>query len=179
MSAGTIVQDLFSQVLAAEGVTTLPGSIAPGLTMSAVVWNGKQASAALTWLATQSGYWWNIDVNNVLWFQPYTGLPAPFTLDGTQVATDSVLKVTFGNDQFVNRQYVKGAYAEEAVATETFHGNGMNQSFTLRFPVSTLVSITLDGVLQTVETKGSTGNQWYYAVGDAVIAQDVGGTPIG
>lgn len=177
--AGTIVRALLNQVLIVEGVTATASSIATGATITQATWNGKTVSYCLNWLAQECGYWWNIDIYGVLWFQPYSGIAAPVVLDGTTVNVDSNLWVTFGNDQYVNRQYVKGAYAELAVRTETFHGNGLTQNFTLSYPVSTLVSITLDSVLQTVETKGSTGNQWYYATDDAVIAQDVGGTPIG
>jgi hypothetical protein len=183
VSAGSIVNDMLTRYLAAEGITTLPGSIATGATIAEVIWNGKQISSALTWLSTQCGYWWNIDTAGVLWFQPYAGVSAPFVLDGTQVNVDSNLSVTFGNDLYVNRQFVKGAFAATGTLTETFNGNNMTRSFTLSYEVSSITSITLNGTPLTltgtspqVSGKGSSGALFYYAVGDAVIAQDPGQT---
>ena len=177
-SAGQIVADIISQVLASEGVTYSAATVASGPTITQVTWNGKQVSAALTWLAQTSGYWWNIDNNGVLWFQPYGGVPAPFVLDGTQVNVDSNLSVTFGNDMYVNRQYVKGAYAQTGVLTESQHGDGSKVAFTLSYEIASTaaadISILVNGVGQTIGTKGSTGYQFYVAVGDSVVAQDPG-----
>ena len=149
-SAGQIVADIISQVLASEGVTYSAATVASGPTITQVTWNGKQVSAALTWLAQTSGYWWNIDNNGVLWFQPYGGVPAPFVLDGTQVNVDSNLSVTFGNDMYVNRQYVKGAYAQTGVLTESQHGDGSKVAFTLSYEIASTaaadISIKVNGV---------------------------------
>jgi hypothetical protein len=175
VSAGQIVKDLYTTILAVEGVTITPTSIATGPTMIEVVYNyNKTVASALTFLAGQAGYWWNIDTNGVLWFQPYTGIPAPWICDGTQVEQDQTLAVTYGNDLYVNRQFVRGGTAERPSQTETFMGNSLTRAFTLSYEVSTLQSITLNSAGQTVGTKGATGDQWYYATGDAVIAQDTG-----
>jgi hypothetical protein len=174
--AGIIVKDLVTRVLVSEGVTYTASSIAAGLNVTEVVWNGKQISQALTWLANLCGYWWNIDQNNVLWFQPYTGQPAGFVLDGAEAVVDSNLKVTFGNDMYVNRQYVKGAYASTGVRTETRIGDGHTRAYTLSYEIASTaaadLSISVNGVAQTIGTKGQSGWQFYAAVGDATIAQD-------
>lgn len=185
-SAGSIVQFLLSNILAAEGVKSLPNSIATGPTITEVIWNGKNVSEALNWLAQQSGYWWNIDLNNILWFQPYGGVPAPFVLDGTQVTNDSNLSVTFGNDMYVNRQYVRGAFTQTGTLTETIYGDGFKRGFTLSYEVastsshdlsiydsSTATTYTLN---EGIGTKGATGQRWYVAIGDGVAAQDTSGT---
>jgi hypothetical protein len=186
--AGTIVQSLLSTVLAAEGVTTLPGSIAAGPIITEVIWNGKRVSDALNWLATQSGYWWNIDLNGVLWFQPYGGVPAPFVLDGTQVTNDSNCFVTDGNDMYVNRQFVRGAFAQTGILTETLYGDGSKRAFTLSYEIASTAAADLSvfdsatGQTYTLGaglgTKGDTGDQVYAAIGDAVIAQDTGATAL-
>jgi hypothetical protein len=181
-TCGYIVNDLLGAYLASEGVTSTPSSIASGPTIPEVIWNGKQISEALTWLAKQAGYWWQIDANGVLWFQPYGGVPAPFVLDGTQVSATKNLSCEYGNDQYVNTQYAKGSYAEKGSKTaqlhETFKGDGNKRGFTLSYPVNTLYQVKINGVDVTAQTlsKGDTGGQWYYARGDAVIAQDTGQT---
>lgn len=177
VSAGYIVNDLLGAYLAPEGVTATATSIAAGGTITEVIWAGsKSVSEALTWLAQQSGYWWQIDKNGVLWFQPYSGVPAPWALDGTQADSLQELSVISGNDMYVNKQYVKGSYSEKGPLTETFHGNSLTRSFTLAYPVATISSVTLNGADVTAQslTKGSSGGQFYYAKNDAVVAQDTG-----
>lgn len=182
-TAGFIVNDLLGSYLAAEGVTSKPGSIATGITITEVIWSGtKNVSDALTWLAQQAGYWWQIDRNNVLWFQPYGGVPAPFVMDGTMADSIQDMSVEFGNDMYINKQYTKGGFAEKGSKTnqlhETFHGNSLTRSFTLSYPVNTLYQLKLNGVDVTAQsaTKGSSGAAWYYAKGDATLAQDPGQT---
>jgi hypothetical protein len=180
-TCGFIVQDLLVSYLAAEGVTSQAASIATGPVVVEVIWNGsKSVGEALTWLAQQAGYWWQIDLNGVLWFQPYGGQSAPFILDGTQVDATKDLSVEYGNDIYVNKQYAKGAFATKGSKTaqlhETFKGDGTSRSFTLSYPVHAVYQVLLNGADITVKalTKGSTGGQFYYAQGDAVLAQDVG-----
>lgn len=178
-TAGSIVNDLLGAYLAAEGVTATATSIATGPTITEVIWSGtKSVSEALTWLCQQAGYWWQIDVNNVLWFQPYGGIAAPFVLDGTQVDALKDMSVEYGNEMYINKQFAKGAFAETAQLTETFHGDGTTRSFTLSYPVSSIKQVTLNStdITSHVITKGNSGGYYYYATGDAVIAQDTGQT---
>lgn len=186
-SAGGIAQDLVNSYLSAEGVTYTAASIAPGILITEAIWNGKKITDAFTWLAQQSGFWWQIDINGVLWFQPYGGVPAPTILDGTTVEAGIMggLSVTSGNEQYVNKQYARGAYGTKGTVAsplhEQFHGNSLTRNFTLSYPVSNLVDIQLNLVSQIslALTKGDTGGDWYWAKGDAVIAQDPSQTVLG
>lgn len=177
-TAGSIVIDLINNYLSAEGVTFTSASIVAGATLPEVVFNYELVSKCIDAIATQTGYWWQIDNNKVLWFQPYGGLNAPFALDGTTVSQDDKLVYTNGNPQYVNRQFVTGGWDQTNTQTETRHGDGVSQAFALSYQVSrNLVSITLNGVAQTVGIKGvQTGYQWYAAEGDQTIAQDPSGT---
>lgn len=188
-TAGFIVSDLVNAYLSLEGVTYTAASVATGPTITEAIWNGKKISDAITWLAQQAGYWWQIDVNGVLWFQPYGGTPAPFTLDGTQIEAETV-SVDYGNDMYVNSQYARGAFAEigskGAPLHETIYGDGVSKrAYTLANPVNTLYQLTqtISGVTTDVTSsafsKGSIGGAWYYAKGDAVIAQDTSQTLLG
>lgn len=178
-SAGYIFTDLINSYLAAEGVTFTAASVATGPTIVEVIWDGtKSVSEAFSWLAQEAGYWWQIDVNNVAWFQPYGGTPAPFAIDGTQVDALQEVTVEYGNDRYVNKQYTKGGYAEKGSKAspldETFQGDGSKRSFVLSYPVSVVYQMLVDGVDVTAQAlvKGSNGGQWYYARGDAVVTQD-------
>lgn len=174
--AGDIVRDLLARYLAAEGVTATASSIAGGLQITEVIWNGsKSVGEALTWLAAQCGYWWQIDLNGVLWFQPYGGVPAPFPIDGSQVDSFQMVQVESGNDLYINTMYTKGSVSETPTdLVETFQGDGARRAFTLTYPIARLKSLTLNGSDITAQalTKGDTGGYFYYAVGDAVLAED-------
>lgn len=170
-TAGAIVTDIFNSYLAAEGVTI--GQIATGVTLPEVLVNYELVSKILDALATQSGYWWEIDENLQLWFLPYSGKPAPWVMDGTMADQTQRLTLTRGNQAYTNRQYVKGAYDKLTLNTFTMVGNGGAGSYTLPYEISELHWVQVNGVLQTLGTKGvDTGRQVYYAVGDAVLAFD-------
>lgn len=185
VTAGQIVADLVNKVLYAEGVTFTAQTVASGPTIPEVIWNGKTIAYCLNWLAKNAGYWWNIDVNSVLHFLPYGGVPAPFVLDGTQVDARGQLSVTYGNDMFVNTQYCKGGSAEKGTKKnpliEFLYGDGVKRNFTLSYPISSLYTVILNGVDVTAQslTKGNNGGKFYYAPGDSVIAQDPGQPIVG
>jgi hypothetical protein len=179
VTAGFIVNDLYGAYLAAEGVTILPGSIATGPTIIQAIWGGsKSVGEALTWLAQQSGYWWTIDTDGVLWFQPYGGVASPFSIDGTNADSMQNLTVDAGNDLLVTKQYVKGSVGQKGSTAsplvETFKGDGATRSFTLSYPLNTLISATLNAldITSLFQDKGSSGGAYYKLVGDAVLAQD-------
>lgn len=179
MTAGAIVNDLLTSYLAAESVTGSSATIATGRTIVSAIWPGnKTVSDALAWLAEQSGYWWTIDLNRVLYFQPYGSTPAPFTMDGTMADAVEGLEVEFGNDLYLNKQLVKGSYGETGTLSESFVGNSNSRSFTLSYPLGTLLSLSLNGSDLTTQTldKGETGGRYYVSDGDPVIAQDPGQT---
>lgn len=169
-SAGAVVRSLWGLYLQAEGVTL--GSIAEGPTIAEKVWSGEPVSSAMDWLAQVTGYWWEIDAHKRLTFSPYGASLAPWVLDGTQADQASVT-VTYGNRQYRNRQFVDGGFDTIGPLTETFHGTGTARAFTLSYAVSSVKSIILNGVAQNLGVKGrDSGQPFYYAVGDAVIAQD-------
>lgn len=169
-NAGAVVLDLYNRYLKAEGV--LLGGVGSGVALPEVVINYGQISQALDSLAQQSGYWWEIDEQRKLWFQPYTGRAAPWTLDGSQADQMQTLTLVRGNPQYVNRQFAKGAYDATKAQTLTLHGNG-TQAYTLPYQIASLTSVVINGVTQSVGTKGTdSGKQVYYQVGDAVLALD-------
>ena len=179
VSAGYIVNDLYGAYLASEGVIITSSSVATGPTIVQAIWAGSKTVAdALTWLATQSGYWWNIDVDGVLWFQPYAGVAAPFGIDGANVDSMQDVTVDAGNDMLVNKQYVKGSVAQKgsvaAPLVETFKGNSAIRSFTLGYELNTLISVTLNAldITSLVQEKGTSGGSYYASIGDPVITQD-------
>jgi hypothetical protein len=179
VSAGFIVRDLYGSYLVAEGVIITAASVAEGPTIIQAIWNGaKSVADVLTWLAQQSGYWWTIDTDGVLWFQPYGALAAPFALDGTNVDAMQDVTVDYGNDMLANRQFVNGSVAQKgslaSPLVETFKGDGARRSFTLGYPLNTLVSVTLDALDITTlfQDKGSSGGAYYKQVGDPVLTQD-------
>jgi hypothetical protein len=99
------------------------------------------------------------------------------------VSQDSKLSVAYGNRQYRNRQFLVGGKDKTAVFTETLHGDGIRRAFTLRYPIASITGtrggvtkgISVNGIAQSLianKNSGGTGAQWYYAVADAVLAQD-------
>lgn len=180
--AGVIVRVLWQDYLAAEGVIYDASKVANGVWVPEFVCNYEPVSTQLDNLAAMSGYWWQIDQNRVLWFQPY-GAVGGMTIDGTTIDQMQNFQVTIGNKDYRNRQYGVGGTDHTTVLTENFIGDSLRRTWTLRYPVSSLSGhdaktgltkgIYLNGVLQTNVAPKSDGQntEWGYAIADAVIAQ--------
>lgn len=167
-------------------VTVHSGTIDPGVVIPSADYRQTVVSKNLDDLAKQSNYAWWIDQNKVMYFQHRVALPAPWILYSTKqgisvdLEVDSNLQVEVNNDLYRNRQVLTNVINSGSF-TDTFKGDGKTTSFTLRYPVTvgTVPVVTLDNAGQTLLKKGVTGAQWYYAEGDATIAQDSSGTVLG
>lgn len=203
-TCGVIVTDILTNYLAAEGVKLasvfdglLPSTtLYPGInqypegnigTIPTVTFSYCTIAQALDALVTEASiagdqYYWTIDENKNLWFQPYTSLNLPITIDGTfidQVGTPCT--VTRANPKYRNVEYITGGVAQTASMTEHYGGDTNSRTFTLGYAVFNLTTITVNGINQTVGLKGpnATGSQWYWAQGDPNITQDSGQTVLG
>ncbi len=160
-------------------------NIGPGALIPAVDYRHQFMDKVGDDLVKQSvDYSWYIDQNFQFYFRKRTAIPAPWVLyslpfgvaAAVDLEADSNLQVTVANDLYRNRQTLTGVI-NSGIFSDTFIGDGSKQSFTLRYPVApgTIPTILLNNNPQSVALKGQSGAQWYYAVGDATIAQDTGG----
>jgi hypothetical protein len=170
------VRYILTNYLAAEGITE--GYIEPGPELEEIALNYVSADAALAKLAEASNFVWFIDENKALYFCSRTTYAADWSLDNSDIERDS-LKMTIGNPKYRNRQYVMGAYAETALQTEQFLGDGTQTSFTCGYPINRISTLTVDGAPQSVGLKGlDTGYNWYYSNGSETFTQDSAGTKV-
>ncbi|MGH2505949.1 MAG: hypothetical protein ACRDHZ_00790 [Ktedonobacteraceae bacterium] len=196
---GFIARDIFTNLLAAEGVTA--GVIFDGPTCSntlicsnTLLVDGNavlpridffcKATDALDTLvkgASSAGipYFWAIDQNGAGSFAPYGAVTGP-TIDDTQIdQMNNPPSITFANPNYRNAQYVTGGFAQTAAQNETIVGDGSKRSFPLGFQLASAPTIVIGGVTQTTGMKGTTGSQWYWALGDNIITQDSSQTVLG
>ncbi len=133
------------------------------------------AMDALTTAASVSGvpYWWAIDQYKQLWFAPYTYNTGSAVVDGTQIEqVGSPPQVTRQNPTYRNSQYLTGVVVLTTTQVETRMGDGNTQSFTMGYQLAQMPTIKVDGTAKAVGVKGTTGKDWYWAAGDAVVVQD-------
>ena len=178
-TCGFIVNDLLTNILSQEGV--IVGQIATGPVVPIANFGYVSVASALDALvsaASASGvsYYWMIDQNKALWFVPYSAVAGP-AIDGTQIddgrLSGVVPTVTRANPKYRNTQYAAGGVAQTGTNDETQAGDGQKRAFAFSYPLNAAPSIfTLNGSAVTLGIKGQTGYQYYYAVGDPVIAQD-------
>ena len=179
---GFIVKDLIVSILAQEGVSAGliidPGVVIPSATF--VFCTVADALDALVVQASSSEpYYWMIDQYKQLIFAPYSAVTGP-VIDGTLVddgtASGFVPVVTRANPLYRNVQYGAGGVVQTDLITETRKGDGVTTSWTMGYPLASAPTITLDGVDQSVDIKGASGSAFYWAQGDATIAQQSGNT---
>jgi hypothetical protein len=160
------------------------GNIGPGALIPSVAYVDTFCDKNMDDLCKQSStYGWYIDPNKALMFKDRNVTPAPWIAQSSNimpvvdVEADNNLVVDVANDLYRNRQKLKNVIGASTFS-DSFQGDSQRRSFTLRYPIApgTTPTISLNGNSQTVGTKGSSGSQWYYAAGDATIAQDTSGT---
>jgi len=166
-TCGFIVDDIFDNYLAGEGVTI--GNIDLGATLVQAVFNYGRVTDAYDALAEKAGFIWFIDENKKLYFQARDTTAAPWTLTGDDIEKGSGI-LSGANPMYRNRQYIRGGKGTTVLQTETFTGDGVRLAYTVGYPIVKVPTVTVNAVGQTVGIKGiDVAQQCYWSKGDPVI----------
>lgn len=197
MTCGAIVRDIYTNILAAEGV--IMGTIYDGPTISnsliiPFTVDGNEilsqanffckvadALDQLVTAASSSGipYYWSIDQNKILDFAPYGAL-AGSAIDDTQIEQiNNPPTITFANPTYRNGQYVTGGVDQTATQTESRKGDGNTTSWPMNFDLASAPTISVNSTTKTVGVKGvDSGRDFYWQQGSPDIVQDSGATKL-
>jgi len=203
-SYGFIVNDIYTNILASEGVTigqiydsTASVDLFPNTTVfpsttlyptanvgvlptaTFVYCTVAQAFDELVKVASAAGvlYYWQIDQFKKLWFVPYTSVVNSTLVDGTQIDHKyNPPTVTRANPPYRTTQYLLGGMQQTVQQTVTRKGDGNTRDFAMGYALASLPTITVNAVSKSVGVKGTSGSAFYWAQGDPVITQDTGQT---
>jgi hypothetical protein len=195
MMCGAIVRDIYTNILAAEGVTvgliydgpTISNSLIIPFTIDGNVLLPQKnlfckVADALNQLVTEASsagvpYYYAIDQNKALWFAPYGAVTGP-QIDDTQIdQNNNPPTITFANPSYRNGQYETGGVAQTTTQTESRKGDSNTSSWPMRYALAGAPTINVDGVAKTVGVQGvDTGKDFYWQQGSPNITQDSGGT---
>ena len=180
-TAGEIVKHFVDTVLFEEGITYTDESVQEGVLFPSLTFNYKNGNEVMDQLCELCNFVWYVDVNKVIYFlNPLA--QATETVITDDVIRNNTLKITNKNNQYRNKQYVKGAVGETSTITQTFKGDGTTQSFTLGYKLSQKPKIWVkkgnadwryvyeDDIVEKSYDKESA--EFYYDKGDAVILQN-------
>lgn len=173
----TVTPQLTDLVLCA-----LHPNIGLGALISTVDYSRTFFSSNADDLAKKSDYYWQINPNKALIFNPRTEVPAPWILTSNDIlftddGSPSTLSVENSGDLYRNRMILQGAISTISI-TETHPGDGKSTSWTLKYPVvGNAPTISVNGQTKTIGQKGiDTGKDFYYALNSTSLAQDSSGT---
>lgn len=172
----TIVRDILD-ILDEEEVTE--GEIQIGETIENITFNGVSCAEAMDTVCERAGFTWFIDEWKRLYFILRTTYNAAWNItDGTKLQWSP--KLIIGNSEYRNVQYLQSGNAQTSPQTQTFKGDGENQTFTVQFPIATEPTITVNSVAKTVGIGGVdlTGYDFYWNESSASITQDLTATPL-
>jgi len=201
VTCGAIVRDIWTNILAAEGVQI--GLIYDGPTISnsliipftidgnALIPQANflcLVAGALDQLVTQASsagipYYWSIDSNLLLWFAPYGAVTGP-AIDDTQIDegeySGSPPTITWANPSYRNGQWITGGVAQtSATQTESRKGDSNTTSWPMSYDLASAPTINVDSVAKTVGIKGvNSGKDFYWQQGSPDIVQDSGATKL-
>lgn len=171
-----IVTDMITNYLADEGITA--GTIITGPTLESCVFNYITLTRALEALAEKSEFIWYIDYDKKLYFMPASTVAAPWSIGSSDILAGSI-SVDRGNAKYRNKQYIKGGKDITDPMTESFKGDGENQTFVVGFPVAKVPTVKVDTVTKTVGIRGiDSGKDWYWSKGEKEVTQDSAGTAL-
>lgn len=165
-TAGAIVQDIITNILADEGITA--GTIETGARVRELTFNYITVANALTELAVRSGFYWRITPDGALDFREVED-PGGTAVDLETVALSDAISVKRHGQGYRNRQYVKGGTDLTEEQVEVQYGDGERRDFVVAFPlaVEPTVEVSRNGgawAAQTVGVAGlQSGRQWTWA----------------
>ncbi len=168
-----IVTDIFTDYLAAEGITI--GNIQTGPTIAEAIFNYVKVSEAFDALKELSGYTWFINESKALYFVDRTTYRASWDLDNSTYRPLASPHLIEGNPLYRNKQYVRGGKGVTDLQTENFTGDAVIKSFALGYPLALEPIITHDGgSALDVGIKGlESGKDYYWNKGDNTISAEV------
>lgn len=172
-----IVNDIRTTDLAGEGLTD--ADIQTGPTIEKAVFNYQSATEVFNELAQLTGYEWWIDVDKGIHFVQNGTSMAPVSLDST--ARFETLTISQDRGDYRNVQYIKAGKDVTDTQADSFLGDTENRTFTLKFPVASVSSITVNMVAKTFGVRGVEGEgtkNFYYQIDDPRITQDSGDTAL-
>lgn len=174
----TIVTDLVTQYLAADGVAI--SAIDGGPTFVRKIFNYRSVAECLNELSEDTGYAWWIDYDKAFHFRTRESVSAPTAVSLTNSTILSVTVKTSRN-AYRNRQYIRAGRGLTDVLTESFTGDGARQTFSVGFPIGTVPTVRVNGVVQTVGIRGvddSLTFQWYWNKDANEVSQRSSGVPL-
>lgn len=150
--AGDAVREILSEYLQEEGISE--GYIEDGNLMTEISISNKSASSGIAKLAEACGFIYYISYDLKLYFHSRTLYAADWNIiDGSDILADT-WKVNRANENYRNTEVVVGGFEETALQEETIATDGVTKSFALGYPVNRVVSVTVNGVEQTIGVKG-------------------------
>ncbi len=173
MLAGDIIKDIVATALAGEGITTT--NVQDGPVVTKILFNYCTATDAFNELAELAGFGWYVDFDKDLHFFDRATNAAPFNITDA-LNNARAVKVSRPKDRYRNRQFVRGSNALSDYRTETFAGDGSRREFFVTFPMQTVPTVKVNGIVKTVGIRGiDSGKDWYWSQGSDAISQDTSG----
>lgn len=171
-----IVADVIDTYLADDGIVA--GTISPGPVLTKAVFNYMKASKVLDELCDMTGYSWMVDQYGQLHMRDRSTVTAPWNITDAS-APVLEMRVRRNRAEYSNTQWLRAGQDETDERTDLFKGDGTRETFTMKFPIATEPTVTVNAVAKTVGIRGiDAGKDWYWNKGDKELTQDDAGTPL-
>jgi hypothetical protein len=173
---------ILNNILSVENITL--GAIIASTKTITKSYNYIGIREVLDELAEYAGYCWFISAEKKFYFIPKLTYTAPFdiTLDENcqcVYVKDGSFSVNDENSEYRNTEYLIGSTNKSVLQTQTFKGDGENQTWTVRLPIVEQPVLKVNGIIKTVGINAvNTGYDFYWNEGEPTINQDNTGTKL-
>lgn len=172
------VFDIWLDWLKAEGVLIRSDHLADTMLPTNIVFqNAEPISSAYRRLADLTGtaYW--VDFHKYIHFQFMTLAAADYA--PISISDDSVnkrnVRLTYLPSQYRNWQWIRTSLNIQQIITEIFDGDGTTRFWTTQYKMQIVVSVSVNGVSETVDTLYGV-SQWSYVSGSDGLYTDTRAT---
>jgi uncharacterized protein YkuJ len=172
----TVVPQLTDLTLSVRSSAMATGALIPQANYSVLTGKKTTLAQAFDDLAKQSNLVWWLDANKRFFLQARAAQLAPWIVTAADLLNADV-QIEQSNPLYRNVQWLTGGMDTRQL-TETFRGDGVATSWTVGYPIENVLSVTLNGVAQSIGVKGvDSGRAFYWQAGSNTITLDAGIAP--
>jgi hypothetical protein len=143
-----IVSDILTNF--SDGTFTM-ANVDCAINIVKVIFNRTTVTETLQRLSDYTGYSWYVDYDKDIHFFETNSEPAPFSItDDNGMCILDTLEIDDDLSQIRNRVFIQGGEVEGDARTEPINGDGVKKQFKLSNKFSSLPTVTVGAVSQTV-----------------------------
>jgi len=175
----TVTPQLEDITLSVRDPNIQSGAFIPSTTYSVLNGSTNTIAQDLADLAKQSNYTCYLNDSKQAFFHAYTTKLAPWILTANDIHIVWGTSVKVDGTSYRTTPWILGGTDTVLSSNEQCPTDGITQTFTVKYPIDLIATITASSKSYTVGIQGvDTGKDFYYTIGNKTFSQDPASSPL-